>query len=41
MAVLTSKSGASGPQSPEGKERFENEELYKKRGSVEKFKHWN
>jgi hypothetical protein len=39
MAVLTSKSGGSGPRSPEGKERFENRELYRKRVDVEKFNH--
>jgi hypothetical protein len=39
MAVLTSKSGGSGPRSPEGKERFENGELYRKRVDVEKFNH--
>jgi hypothetical protein len=39
MTVLTSKSGGSGPRSPEGKERFENEELYRKRVDVEKFSH--
>jgi hypothetical protein len=36
MAVLTSKSGGSGPRSPKGEERFENMKLYKKRGCVEK-----
>jgi hypothetical protein len=36
MAVLTSKRAGVGPAIPYGEERFENDKLYRKRGSVEK-----